>query len=261
MRDLINSFKPASTINDPFIINEPGRMLDLKLIFKNYSRQCFRLALKEYRLESAFTILQPEFLLFEYDRNARKYGVKSEFKEELNISRQEKSEKEDALSFMADICALYAKNNPDLFDPSIQVEAKAVLNRDDQFEFNELYLGFGYFIKRICANGNYATIAITDWFEKYLLEHEIIYTYIVKEVNCTLVVKGKGEEVKKEPTSLTILCTYMFHNEVKPRIIRINADFADNKFSLYKTKSQRRAHVFSQEMLVDLEEILYRING
>lgn len=252
-----STINTRSKLIGPIIIQETEQMLDFKLFLKNYVRSCFRRAIEEYRIESAFTLLQPEPILSEYKKEARKFGVKSDFKNPVSFEDKENIKREDTLAFIADLSALFVKNHKEQYNPETIKEADEMLNREEQQVFYNVYLGFGYFIKRVCPNGHYAAMAINDWFDRFLLEKEVIISVIVKEINFTII-SDENQRHSYVPKKISLVCTYMLEGFTCPKLIRINGYFINKMFSITEDKIWH-INFMNQKIRLNLNELMMKV--
>lgn len=241
-------------IEHPILIQRPEKMIDIKQFFKNYARESLKLAIEEYHLESAFNVFQPKFILCEYNKDARKFGVKAKpINDPYTISDHKMQIKADMLSFAADLCALYVINHKNEYSGNAHADALNFIKRNEQYELDEYYLGFGYFIKDVCSNGHYAAIAITDWFDQYLIKDDIVFSIIVKELQMISV--SDSANAYNNPKKINFICTYLFDEFTNPRLLEINGNFNKRSFSLSSEQKKESINFLNLKISVNLDEI------
>ncbi|MGK7389422.1 MAG: hypothetical protein ACNS60_03700 [Candidatus Cyclobacteriaceae bacterium M2_1C_046] len=254
-----SSLREKFSLNEPFIVQNADQMLDMKLFFKNYARACFKIAIEEYRIDSPFTLLQPKSILYKYKKETRKFGVKSDYINQIDFQNSEKLIKEDALAFVTDLCALYAKYHKGYYDAEVLLEANNVLEREEQYEFNGFYLGFGYFIKRICKNGSYAAIAVNDWFERFLIDTEVVHSIIVTGMDYTIMA-DKRQGCYFEPKNISLVCTYLFEKFASPKLIRLEGYINKDIFS-FTEENIWFINFLNINIKMNFQEIILKLKG
>lgn len=188
-------------------------LIDLTSFFKRYIHESLTLAVDEYKLNSAFNNYQQGFILYKYKKELRRYGVRRLEYSYFQRSLRNDEVLEDALSMAVDISAYFVLKNESLFSRSLIEEARAVINRKDQYCYENFLLGFGYFLKSICIKGKLAIPQTIEWADEHIEE-------IVNGMQLTKIL------TERAGNNLQCIITMRFPFSVGKRQIRINsADF------------------------------------
>ncbi|PHS07187.1 MAG: hypothetical protein COA88_09335 [Kordia sp.] len=153
--------------NDNFILPKGEDLINIDFSTGDYFESGMELIEDEYLIneENLEFSLQPNFLKEINSNNIPSFDYVEEIKKDENLTFQEKG---DAISLAADFLAGYVSIHPTEFENGTVDIAEEILGRELQFIFDEKFLGFGSFFKKVFKAGKRVLRKIVRWVIKQI---------------------------------------------------------------------------------------------